>query len=784
MPRWRYLGPAEAAGRLVQHWHQLSERREVPVVDQAGALARLLAPRDPELAAAAGELREGDPAGGKALLAWRRGREEPRFWALPEEREALGRLIRTRGPGQFARLLGEADQAREHRFRILGLGWVDFGPQVNWQADPQSGRLWPMRHWWQIRYLEADPGDPKYTWELSRLRGAVALARAWWLTGEEGYAQQAVGLALSWLGENRPGWGVNWASSLEVAMRALALLWVYQLCLESRAMTGRAAVRLLLGFAQAGRHLARYPPIYSSPNTHLMGVGLALWAMGVMLPELRPARQWRAVGGRLLEACQRRQVLADGGHVELATGYHCFALEMLAAAAALAQRNGHVPAGWLDTVERMADWARALADAEGRLERLGDGDEESAAFSPDQEPGEARQVLCSAAALLGRPALAPAELASETAWLLGPGAAQILDGLPRAEPPTRGAVLAASGLVVLRDERASAIFDCGPLGGLGGGHAHADALSVTVNVAGKPRLVERGTYSYTGLPPWRAHFRGTSAHNTLTVDGRSQAEPAGPFSWGERGRVALLGYAANPGFELARGSYLRCYQPGRPTTHERLVVLVRGGYLLVCDRVSGSGTHELALHWHLPPGWTPEQPGPATDWPGCERKLVEGGPEPGPGWHSDRYGSRQPAPTLRLAKICSLPQEMVTLIPTGEPASARLAGPGRAVVTGPWGEDRVTCQGAFTLVRRGERGIAGLALAGGDRVCDEQGEPVLVCERVAEHLSVAWGERVLAVEGSGFGRLRVRAALERVAVGGKPAPGRREGEWLVVEEQA
>ena len=65
-----------------------------------------------------------------------------------------------------------------------------------------------------------------------------------------------------------------------------------------------------------------------------------------------------------------------------------------------------------------------------------------------------------------------------------------------------------------------------------GGHGHADLLSVQLTGEGRERLIDPGTGSYMRRED-RDWFRGTAAHNTLEVDGRSQAIPAGPSSGGE-----------------------------------------------------------------------------------------------------------------------------------------------------------------------------------------------------------------------------------------------------------
>jgi len=65
-----------------------------------------------------------------------------------------------------------------------------------------------------------------------------------------------------------------------------------------------------------------------------------------------------------------------------------------------------------------------------------------------------------------------------------------------------------------------AVFDVGAHGYMNAGHAHADALSLTLSLANRPLLVDPGTSTYTMEPRLRDRMRGTSNHNTVTVDGR------------------------------------------------------------------------------------------------------------------------------------------------------------------------------------------------------------------------------------------------------------------------
>ena len=121
-----------------------------------------------------------------------------------------------------------------------------------------------------------------------------------------------------------------------------------------------------------------------------------------------------------------------------------------------------------------------------------------------------------AAQLLDRPELAVGPPAEEAIWMTG-----------AAPPSGRGApvrstALRASGYFVSRSERGDhLVIDAGPHGYLNGGHAHADALSVTLTVRGRPFLIDPGTACYTIDPELRDRFRSTSVsqhpHGRRTV---------------------------------------------------------------------------------------------------------------------------------------------------------------------------------------------------------------------------------------------------------------------------
>src|SRR6185503_16389899 len=104
-----------------------------------------------------------------------------------------------------------------------------------------------------------------------------------------------------WLAANPAGWGINWASSLEVALRLMAWCWALVLFRHSPALTPELFARMRASIEDHARHVERYLSRYFSPNTHLTGEALGLFHAGAVFPELRLARRWRARGARILD---------------------------------------------------------------------------------------------------------------------------------------------------------------------------------------------------------------------------------------------------------------------------------------------------------------------------------------------------------------------------------------------------------------------------------------------------------------------------------------------------
>jgi len=97
--------------------------------------------------------------------------------------------------------------------------------------------------------------------------------------------------------------------------------------------------------------------------------------------------------------------------------------------------------------------------------------------------------------------------------------------------------LQKSGFAIVKGENVHLIADIGDIGpDYLPGHAHADSLSFELTIKGKRVIVNSGIGEY-GLSDERLRQRGTSAHSTIELDGKSSSEVWSGFRVAQRARV-------------------------------------------------------------------------------------------------------------------------------------------------------------------------------------------------------------------------------------------------------
>jgi len=180
----------------------------------------------------------------------------------------------------------------------------------------------------------------------------------------------------------------------------------------------------------------------------------------------------------------------------------------------------------------------------------------------------------------------------------------------------------------------SLLFDAGPFGPWSAGHSHADTLSLVVSVGSEDVLIDPGTYTYLD-PDWRDAFRGTTAHNTIRMDGKDQATPAGPFRWLDKPEMSLIDFSST-----AEHDYAVAVCRYRSFTHRRTVEFGNNGELDVTDELDGPpGEYLVEQFWHV---GAAVQQSAADVWRiGDVAELLLQGGQCEQGWRSRGFGSKE-----------------------------------------------------------------------------------------------------------------------------------------------
>ncbi len=525
-------------------------------------------------------------------------------------------------------LLRLANDIVAHRFDLLGSGKVALGPEIDWSRDFKSGRRWPLSHPSLLRDAYFDDSDIKVPWELSRFQHLPLLAAAFRLSGDRAYLREIGAQLDSWIVANPVEMGVNWACTMDVAIRAVNWLATLAICAAEAAEETwfRAAIESLF---LHGRFIYSHLEDRVHANHYLSNIaGLLIIAAAFPGPE---GAQWVDFCVPELVGEMEAEVRPDGCNHEASTYYHRLVCEMFVCATQAADhlRPGSVPDRCRAKLTKMLDFTAAYVRPDGTAPQIGDNDD--GRFLPLAD--------------YGRPDTRNHLHLFEQA------------GSP-AQPPAGPKDFPAGGYFLLAGNDVRVLVRCGDTGLEGlGGHAHNDQLSFELSYGSTPLVEDPGTYTYNADPTLRAAFRSTSFHATLQVDGAEQNElPEWPrFPLGDRSRAEAIHWDGDPARPCFVGRHHGFETLPSPALHERRLEMdTARRELLIVDTVHSDAEHQLS--WAFPLGDCRDVEIGAdhaiTEFAGSLRLVIEAHEvEFGTrnAWYSPGYGVKMPRRFLTLS---------------------------------------------------------------------------------------------------------------------------------------
>jgi heparinase II/III-like protein len=522
------------------------------------------------------------------------------------------------------RSLDVADAVASGRFTIQGVT-LDLGVEPDWMGAPL-------------------PADREWRLEWSKFYYGLDLAWAYRRTGDVKYLEAWERLTGSWIASVPAGF-----DSTDVIGRRIQN-WIYAWArfdaAPGRGVSAGVKARLIDSLGAQVSYLRTH---LTAERNHRTLELYALFIACLALPALDADGSLLRFTMTELSRNLHDDILADGVHRERSTHYHLLVLRTFLGVMENARRFGiQLPDPDRDRVARACDFAAHCHRPDGSIPALSDSD-----------TGRYAALLALAARLFRR-----------RDWLYV--ATQGRRGAPPASGaasfPAGGYFIQRSGWGTARtkyeDER-YLIFDCGALGD--GGHGHYDVLNIEIAAGGRPLLVDPGRFTYhaDNAAAWRHWFKGTAAHNTVTVDGRDQVayrpgRPRGPLP-----RAAFGGRREFDGLDVIWGDVVSpCYD----AVHQRRILFVAGEYWIVEDRLTAASHHRYDLRFHL----APEAAGRAVVYGGAHPAawspglgLVFGSSHEisiDEGWVSPAYGIKRPAPVVVVTERHARDVRFITLL--------------------------------------------------------------------------------------------------------------------------
>jgi len=565
------------------------------------------------------------------LVSRLRNRSKPFFFFNKADKKEIVDLFNDHYPNYLKQIIETADDVCEHKFDLLGSGLINLDEIISndaksiissylpWHIDFKSGFVFTETKYYKRIKPSNYPGgyDIKVPWELSRFHFLAWLGQAYWFTDDEKYAREFVAQVTDWIETNPPGFGVNWACAMDVAIRAVNWLWGYYYFQNSKSMTDDFIVEFMHSLLVHGKYIEKNLE-WSEKMTgnHYLTNLVGLIYLGVLIPELKEAKKWREFGLRELENELDKQVYSDGVGFEASIAYHRFATELLVSSLLLFRLNGvELPKEMFVKLEKMFDFIFHYTKPDGNIPQLGDNDNGRLHrlkiwVDGHGEWNDHRYLLAIGAMLFEREdfAFAAGDQWEDAIWFFGSRAIEYKSKIENTKIVNATNLGSRSfpngGIYIFRDNDIHIIVDAGSIGQNGiGGHAHNDVFSFELFAYGFSWIVDPGTYLYTMDYEERHKFRSTKYHNTIQVDevDQYQCSSRKPFRMTEFMKPKIIKWQTGSEQDELIAEYFNPQAPQGGILHRRQFVLDKyDKQLIIKDYIEGQGGHSCAFSLHSP----------------------------------------------------------------------------------------------------------------------------------------------------------------------------------------
>jgi len=301
------------------------------------------------------------------------------FFFNHKDKDKIVETIKKEYPKSIEQTINDADEICKHIFDLLGSGKTELGKEIDWLLDFKSGYRWNQKEYYLATGKHVtldDDSDVKVPWELSRFQHFVTLGKAYWYTGDEKYAKEFVSQIESWIVQNPIELGVNWACTMDVAIRATNWIGGYYFFCGSSSLTKEFKIKFFESLFLHGRHIINNLEFGYIRGNHYLSDIAGLVYLSVFFQETKEGNKWLEKGISALKEEMEFQVYSDGVDIEGSISYHRLVTELFISATILCLKNAITfPEWYMSRLEKMIEFVMYYTKPDGTTPQIGDNDD-------------------------------------------------------------------------------------------------------------------------------------------------------------------------------------------------------------------------------------------------------------------------------------------------------------------------------------------------------------------------------------------------------------------------
>ncbi len=527
------------------------------------------------------------------LLDWRKSKNP---FVIP----AREHLTFAKTPSDI--LQQKAERILNGELQYFNAQWLNIGKNYDWVTNPSNGYRYDItKHWSEIPDLSEEAGDIKYVWEKSRFSYLLTLIRYDYHFDKD-LSEFVFSEIESWIDANPINQGPNWRCSQEISLRIFNWCYALYYYQNSPALTEERWLKIQQVIYASVHHVYHHIDFsrIAVRNNHAITETLFLTLSNILFPFIPETQKWAKDGLKWFEQEIAYQIYEDGTFLQFSMNYHRVVIQLLSLGISTFKINQQLfsKVVYNKAYKSVNFLYQCMQDENGWLPNTGSND--GALFFPmtDLDYRDYRPQLDSLHFnLTGKHFFRNDEIIENSFWL---GETSIDS---KFEPITKingNSAFSNGGYYLHREDDNFTMIRCV---GYKNRPNQSDNLHVDIWINDENVLRDQGSYKYNTSKELIDYFKGTEAHNTLSIEGESQMRRGSRFIWYDWVKNAKAKFKDSKELDLV--AEIEAFKQVKPhITHKRHVKKYSNQFIWeINDQITGANGFSKQVFWHINPYW-------------------------------------------------------------------------------------------------------------------------------------------------------------------------------------